>query len=300
MEFSEVLHMKKEKLSFAIIVFLLIAFTLLFTTCLSTGTSVRGNRPTFTIVNNTGYTIHYVYISPRSNDSWGRDWLRSDQVLGNGQSISWYYSDTFPVGEVYDTRLVDSDGFTYTRENYRFTENGQLTFTINHADARYFQENFTPSFLWSTGANQQNSGIRTVSFTNARAEILRLFKLYNRFYFSWDSDNHYDTRVNYQNYINGQYNEYQRLNNPTQSFYYSWVRHWLNNNDKFAYAYISELFDLSGGRMNWYRAVRVNIIKGSEVISFSFINIDPSGHSNPTSDDNRRWLIENILDRFLN
>ena len=275
-------------------------FVLLFSTCISMPQSSTSNRPTFKIVNNTGYTIHYIYISRRSNDSWGRDWLRSDQVLQNGQSISWYYSDTFPAGEVYDTRLVDSDGFTYTRENYRFTENGQLTFTINHADARYFQENFTPSFLWSTGANQQNSGIRTINITNARAEILRLFKLYNIFYFNWDSTNHRTTRTNYQNYINNQYNEYQRLNNQTQIFYYSWVRHWLNNNSQFAYAYISELPDIRDGRFNWYRSVLVTIVNGNDVISMSFSNIDPLRNGLPTSDNNRNWLIENILNRFLN
>lgn len=272
-------------------------FTIIFTTCFSTPQSSNlGQPPTFTIINNTGYTVQYVYVSRRSNDSWGKNWLRSD--LRKGQSISWYYSDTFPAEEVYDTRLVDSNGFTYTRANCRFTENGQLTFTKDHADAKYFQENFTPSFLWSTGANQQNFGIRTVNIATARAEILRLYKLYNRIWFSWDSDNHYTTRKNYQDYVNRQYEEYRRLNNKEQVFLYSWTSYWLNNNDQFAYAYISELPDLKSGKFEWYRSVLVKIVNGNDVVSMSFANIDLLGYSLPTSDDNRR-IIEGILNDYM-
>ena len=54
------------------------------------------------------------------------------------------------------------------------------------------------------------------------------------------------------------------------------------------------------GRFEWYRHVSVRIVNGNESISIGFSNIDPLGHSFLTTDENRMWLIENLLDRFLN
>ena len=73
-------------------------------------------------------------------------------------------------------------------------------------------------FFGQQGVNREGSGIRAISNATARAEILRLYKLYNRIYFNWDNDVHYDTRTNYQNYIVRQENEYRSLNNQTQIF----------------------------------------------------------------------------------
>jgi len=294
--------MKNKKMLRIIVVMILLGFTMLFTTCFSIPQLSNSGQPTFTIINNTGYTVHYVYISPVTNASWGQDWLRNDQIMRNGQSVSWYLSSSMSEGNGFDIRIVDSDGFTYTKSNFRISANSQFNFTINDADARYTTNtNFTPYFLWSTGANQQNSGIRSVNIATARFEILRLYKLYNRILFTWALDAHYDTRTNYQYYINRQYNDYQKLNNQIQVFYYSWVRHWLSNNNQFAFAYISELPAPrgEGGRLDWYKGVRVTIVKGDEVISMSFINIDPIGNSFPTNEDNRR-VIENILNENMN
>jgi hypothetical protein len=290
----------KNGISQTIYPMLLLGCAIFFTACFSTPQSSTSGRPTFTIVNNTGYTVSHIYISPVTNVSWGSDNLNNNQNIRSGESISWYLSSSMSEGKGFDIRIVDRDGYTYTKPNFRISANNRFNFTINDADARYTSNsNFTPSFLWSTGANQQNSGIKTVNIATAKSEILRLYKLYNRIHFRWDSDNHYDTRTNYQNYINRQYDEYQKLDNQTQRIYYSWVRFWLNNNDLFAYAYISELPDLSSGKFEWYRSILVNIIKGNEVISMSFSNIDPLGHSFPTSEDNRK-VIEDILNSYLN
>jgi len=59
------------------------------------------------------YTIRYVYISPDASGSWGDDKLGSD-VLIAGQSRSW----TVDPG-VYDLRVKDEDGDTYTRNDIR-------------------------------------------------------------------------------------------------------------------------------------------------------------------------------------
>ena len=286
----------------------LLFFIISFNTCYSAPPSATRPsapaRPTFEIVNNTGFTIVGLYISPVTNDTWGQNLL--SRTMPNGNSTSWFLTESQLAGNAFDIRVVDSDGFTYTRANYRIRPNDRFVITINHADARYFREDFTPHFLWATGdgVGRDVSGIRRVGFATgehtARNEILRLFKLYNRFWFSWDSTNHRDTRANYQAYINRQFNEYQRLNNPVQTRYYSWVRHWLSNNNRFAFAYISEVPDLRRGRFDWYRSVLVVIVNGDDVISMSFANIDPLGHSLPTSENNRTWLINNILNRFLN
>ena len=259
----------------------LLIFIFFFTACFSTPQSSASGRPAFTIINNTGYIILYVHIQPVSVYSWGQDWLNSNQTMSNGQSLSWYLSERMTAGERYDIRIIDSNNFTYTKSNVLISSNSRFTFTINDADARYTTNtDFTLYFLWSTGANQQNSGIRSISITDSRAEILRLYKLYNRFIFNWDSTNHYESRRNYQNFINNQYDEYQRLNN------------------QYSFAHINEVPDFSRGRIDWYRSVLVTIVKGNEVIRISFTNIDPVGHSYPTSENNRRF-IENILNNYL-
>jgi hypothetical protein len=63
------------------------------------------------ITNNTGYTIFYIYVSPDKSDSWEDDVL-GKKVLPNGQSrrINLYgYKNP-----VFDIRLVDEDGDSYT------------------------------------------------------------------------------------------------------------------------------------------------------------------------------------------
>ncbi|TVQ30931.1 MAG: hypothetical protein EA370_13320 [Wenzhouxiangella sp.] len=63
------------------------------------------------ITNQTGYTIVYMYVSPADARSWEEDVLGRD-VLRSGQSqrvnLRGYRSPIF------DIRLVDEDGDTYT------------------------------------------------------------------------------------------------------------------------------------------------------------------------------------------
>lgn len=63
------------------------------------------------ITNRTGYTIVYMYVSPGDAKSWEEDVLGA-KVLHNGQSqrVNLYgYSSP-----VFDIRLVDEDGDSYT------------------------------------------------------------------------------------------------------------------------------------------------------------------------------------------
>ncbi|MFM1884967.1 MAG: hypothetical protein RL026_124 [Pseudomonadota bacterium] len=63
------------------------------------------------IINNTGYTVRQVFVSPADSDDWEEDVL-GDEVLRNGESrrinLNGYSSPMF------DIRLVDEDGDTYT------------------------------------------------------------------------------------------------------------------------------------------------------------------------------------------
>ena len=58
------------------------------------------------IYNNTGYTIHRLYISARGNSSWGND-LLGDDVLYNGGVHSIRYDANY---QYYELMVVLADG----------------------------------------------------------------------------------------------------------------------------------------------------------------------------------------------
>ena len=63
------------------------------------------------VTNRTGFTILYMYVSPADARNWEEDVL-GDEVLGNGTSKRVnLYGYRSPV---FDIRLVDEDGDTYT------------------------------------------------------------------------------------------------------------------------------------------------------------------------------------------
>lgn len=63
------------------------------------------------ITNRTGYTIYYAYVSPARSGSWENDVL-GNSVLTNGQTHRVFLRGyTSPI---FDVRLVDEDGDSYT------------------------------------------------------------------------------------------------------------------------------------------------------------------------------------------
>jgi hypothetical protein len=66
--------------------------------------------PVITVVNNTGYSFYYLYISPSDSDMWGKDVL-GDRVLYDGQTFRY----TLPYNGTWDIMAEDSDEDTYTR-----------------------------------------------------------------------------------------------------------------------------------------------------------------------------------------
>lgn len=80
---------------------------------LSAGAAQAQSRdPTFQLVNQTGYTIHEVYVSHRSDGSWRHDVL-GPHVLRNGSSI--LVNHLRPGSCTNDIRIVYSNGFEETQ-----------------------------------------------------------------------------------------------------------------------------------------------------------------------------------------
>jgi hypothetical protein len=97
-------------------------------------TKANYSGPSITIVNNTGYTIWYVFISDSDSDSWGRDKLGDDETIPNGGSVSLQLPYPIDVENQYDIELQDSDGDTYTKYNVLVSANARIVFTFDDFD----------------------------------------------------------------------------------------------------------------------------------------------------------------------
>ena len=91
-------------------------------------------NPSITIVNNTGYTVLFVYFSSVEADTWGPDRLAEDQVLLDGQSVTLRLPDPLHVANRYDIMLEDLDGDTYTKMNVTVSANSRIVFTFDDID----------------------------------------------------------------------------------------------------------------------------------------------------------------------
>jgi hypothetical protein len=93
------------------------------------------NRPSISIVNNTGYTIYYIYVSPASDEEWGEESLGEEAVLERDQSFT--AALPFPLNQVnvYDICLVDEDGDRYYKWGLTVTNNARIVFTMDDLDA---------------------------------------------------------------------------------------------------------------------------------------------------------------------
>ena len=89
------------------------------------------NLPSIRIVNNTGYDVFYVYISPEENEFWGNDFLGENDILENGQTITFRLTQPLTKVKVYDIRLVDEDGDSYIKMGVTLTNNARIVFTYD-------------------------------------------------------------------------------------------------------------------------------------------------------------------------
>jgi len=89
--------------------------------------------PVVTVVNNTGYTCFYLFLSPVTSDNWEEDVL-GDDILESGQSIRVRLEFPLSHSNRYDFKMIDLDGDSYTKWNVLLTENAVVVFTFDDFD----------------------------------------------------------------------------------------------------------------------------------------------------------------------
>jgi len=85
--------------------------------------------PIIIIVNNTGFTINSIYISPANSDAWGQDILRG----GTLQKSSYIHELPSPLSResVYDIMLKNNEGQEFIKWDARISDNAQIIFTTD-------------------------------------------------------------------------------------------------------------------------------------------------------------------------
>ena len=92
------------------------------------------NLPVISIVNNTGYTVFCVYISPSDYEDWGEDLLDSDEVLYDGETFTCQLPQPLSKVKAYDILLEDEDGDTYSKWHISVAANPRVIFTFDDLD----------------------------------------------------------------------------------------------------------------------------------------------------------------------
>jgi len=101
--------------------------------CASSPFSSQSELPVITVINNTGYTCFYLYLSPVTSDNWEDDKL-GDDILQNGQSVTVRLEYPLSQENRYDFKMVDLDDDSYTKWNVLLTENAVIVFTFDDFD----------------------------------------------------------------------------------------------------------------------------------------------------------------------
>jgi hypothetical protein len=96
--------------------------------------SALAQLPTVKVVNNTGYTVYVLQMTPSTDDDWGRDLLGEETILSNGHSFDVRLPQPLSAADRYDIRLIDEDMDTYTKMNVLIAENTVIEFKIEDID----------------------------------------------------------------------------------------------------------------------------------------------------------------------
>ncbi|MCL2264847.1 MAG: hypothetical protein FWC22_02285 [Treponema sp.] len=92
------------------------------------------SRPSVYIVNNTGYEVYYIFMTPTTDDSWGQDILPENQTLEDGESFQYQLPFALREASAYDICLEDLDGDTYTKMNVTVSDKARIIFTFDDFD----------------------------------------------------------------------------------------------------------------------------------------------------------------------
>jgi len=99
--------------------------------CASTQSAAE--LPVITVVNNTGYTCYYLYLSPVTTDDWEEE-LLGDDILPSGQSVKVRLEYPLSRENRYDFKMINLNGNSYTKWNVLLTEGAVVTFTFDDID----------------------------------------------------------------------------------------------------------------------------------------------------------------------
>ena len=92
----------------------------------------------FVLVNDTGYEIDQVYVSPTKAEEWGSDILGQD-TLGDGQSAKIHFDRAHEKTTKWDIKIVFSD------KEYRFWTDLDLS-TISEVTLHYKNDHATATW----------------------------------------------------------------------------------------------------------------------------------------------------------
>jgi hypothetical protein len=92
--------------------------------------------PSITVINNTGYTVYTIYISPSADEEWGEDVL-GDRILVPGESFNVRLAYPLTEVSVYDICLLDEDDDAYYKWEITLTNNARISFTMD--DLEYLE-----------------------------------------------------------------------------------------------------------------------------------------------------------------
>lgn len=102
------------------------------------------------IVNDTGFTIWYLYISPVTSEDWEEDVL-GDDILDTGSSVTVTLEgyDT----SVFDIMMEDDEGDTYYKWDYDVSEDPSVVFTLD--DIYVAEEDLVTGFTITNTTGEQ-------------------------------------------------------------------------------------------------------------------------------------------------
>jgi hypothetical protein len=91
------------------------------------------NMPSINIVNNTGYDIYFLYVSPSESDEWGDDIL-GDAILKDGDTFNYQLTEPLSNVSIYDFLAEDEDDDPYLKWEIKITNNAKIIFTFDDID----------------------------------------------------------------------------------------------------------------------------------------------------------------------
>ena len=93
----------------------------------------------FTLVNDTGYTIDKVFVSPSKLEEWGEDVMGPDDQVPDGKSVKIHFTRAHEKDTKWDLKIV------FTDKEYRYWTNLDLS-TISEITIHYKNDHATATW----------------------------------------------------------------------------------------------------------------------------------------------------------